>query len=67
MTILAHGAAGAWDEVAFLLCPLVFLAVLIIAGRRRRPGLDDPAAPANPDGSANPDGPAKADGPDARG
>ena len=35
--MLAHGAAGAWDELVLLLCPLVFLGVLIIAGRRRRP------------------------------
>ena len=41
MTPLAHGAVGGWDELALLLCPFVFLLVLIIAGRRRRTQTDD--------------------------
>jgi hypothetical protein len=35
LVTLAHGAAGAWDELVLVLCPLVFLGILIIAGRRR--------------------------------
>jgi hypothetical protein len=60
MTILAHGAAGVWDEIGFLLCPLIFLGVLIIAGRRRRPGLDNPDA-AGTDASASGAGPGERD------
>jgi hypothetical protein len=48
VTILAHGAAGAWDELVLVLCPLIFLGVLIIAGRRRRPPPADPSEPADP-------------------
>ena len=53
MTILAHGAAGAWDELVLVLCPLIFLGILIIAGRRRTtPPPGDKADPTEtPDGA----------------
>jgi hypothetical protein len=45
VTILAHGAVGAWDELVLVLCPLIFLGVLIIVGRRRPPPSADKADP----------------------
>jgi hypothetical protein len=58
MTTLAHGALGGWDELVLVLCPLIFLAVLVIAGRRKG------TTPAGSDAPHQSDAPTTADAPD---